>query len=106
MTPLTDAELSELRNRFPTHFAEPALSVLVQRAVSELLAARALLATPMPKTYDDYYGKWQPFVTSPGSDGLVGVASRLLVDDLLPDEAIALGAALIRTALAARGGVL
>ena len=64
----------------------------------ELRELRALLATPMPCGWDE------PFVTAPGPDGRVGVAApQFLTDDWLPDEARAIGAALIRAALAAQG---
>lgn len=43
MTRLSDEELGELRQRFPTHLGEPEASVLVQRAVSELLVLRHLV---------------------------------------------------------------
>lgn len=38
------------------------------------------------------------FATSPGADGLRGVACSLLTDDLLPEEARALAAMLLRAA--------
>lgn len=38
---LTDEELSELARRFPTHLGEPAVSVLVQRAITEIRERRA-----------------------------------------------------------------
>lgn len=39
--PLTDADLRELAIRFPTHLGEPKLSVLIQRAVSEIRGLRS-----------------------------------------------------------------
>lgn len=42
---LSDADLRELAIRFPTHMGEPAISVLVQRAVSELRAHRQAALT-------------------------------------------------------------
>ncbi len=38
---LTEADLTEIANRFPTHFGEPKLSVLIQRALTELRDCRA-----------------------------------------------------------------
>lgn len=42
---LTDAELDEIGLRFPTHFGEPPMSVLVQRLLSEHRDLRADIAT-------------------------------------------------------------
>lgn len=45
MTRLTDSELDEIGNAFPTHLGEPKRSVLVQRLLSEVRAHRAAALT-------------------------------------------------------------
>lgn len=80
-----------------------------QDMASEILELRALLATPMPKhmlcpNSDPPWSDGRAFVTAPGSDGRVGIATRWIADDLLPEDATALGASLIRAALEAKEG--
>jgi uncharacterized small protein (DUF1192 family) len=45
VTRLTDEELETIARSFPTHLGEPALSVLIQRMVTELRALRSSALT-------------------------------------------------------------
>ncbi len=102
-SPLTSAQLAnyEASLRADAETGEgmahvPALEVA--EVFAELREMRALMETPWPRNNETpLIPRYQPFVTAPGlDDGIFGVASGFMKDDLLPDEAIALGAALIR----------
>jgi hypothetical protein len=93
---LTDSELNDLA-RFSNDEQELTtryLRVGVACLITELRALRELLATPMPCGWDE------PRADPAGSGG-----SCVHFDELrmAPDDAIGIGAALIRTALVARG---
>lgn len=103
MTPLTDAELSELERRVrELGAAWSSTAAGVQRLVDEVRAARVLLATPT-----DPPGTEQPEVVAmrDGSRRVAWCLDLEGVGDMTPDEAVGIGAALIRAALSARGGV-
>jgi hypothetical protein len=69
---------------------------VVPALIAEIRDLRAVLATPVPRDWDE------PFVTSSTEYGTV-VVCEWLEQEVEPDEAIALGAALIRTAQQGKG---
>ena len=114
MKRLSDEELRRMDNLVRTCTSQARHVVVhadmeLARLLAELRSLRALLATEMPRhmlrpNADPPWNDGSPFVTAPGGDGRVGIATRWISDDLLPDEAIALGASLIRAGMSTRSG--
>lgn len=112
MATLTDEELAVI-DRIATFGLGKASALRVHAALAELRSLRAILATPMPCGWDEPRAFPDGHVVrchevdcdDPGGMHGHGIGPRVYAAAFAgtPDEAIALGSALIRAGLRARG---
>lgn len=102
MSKLTDEELADAieEYRIGRCLGQPHQYIgMIHAALIELRELRALLATPMPAKHEGADEAYEAPYHFGGH-----ISARWIAHDLHIDDALALGAALIRAALAARGG--